>query len=180
MKNPIAATPRFFLSTIAQTDIEFVFEGLSDPDVTRYYDVHFNSLRSTQEQMDWYDNLLETKTGKWWCIIEKGSNKFVGAGGFNNVDYENKKAEIGFWVLKKYWGKGIMKEVMPLILKMGFTEFNLNRIEGYVDCLNAACKNAISKVGFHHEGTLRSAEIKEGRDIDIDIYSILREEFMKD
>ena len=49
---------------------------------------------------------------------------------------KNQKAEIGFWLLPKYWGQGIMQEVMPALFQISFTQMNLNRIEGFVDANN--------------------------------------------
>ena len=56
--------------------------------------------------MEWYRNLKDEGTGIWWGIYDKQSNKFCGAGGFNGLDKENRKAEIGLWLLKSFGEKG--------------------------------------------------------------------------
>lgn len=170
-------TTNYYLKAIAPTDIKSIHKGLSDTEITKYYDVHFETLADTKEQMDWYANLEKEGTGQWWGIYNKDNDQFCGAGGYNSLEKEHQKAEIGFWLLKEYWGKGIMKEVMPLLFELGFTELNLNRIEGYVVSENQKCKRGLEKINFNYEGTMRECEVKNGERISIDIYSILKSEW---
>ena len=172
-------TENYLLREIENGDISNIYLGLSDPEVTKFYDVHFDSLEATKEQMKWYADLKKNGTGMWWGIYNRKEDVFCGATGFNNLDINNQKAEIGFWLLKKYWGLGILKEVMPLLLKVGFNEMLLNRIEGFVVSNNVASKKVLNKSKFKHEGTMRECELKYGERISLDIYSLLRSEWIK-
>ena len=173
-------TQRFDLRTIQPQDKPHIFKGLSNPELTRYYDVHFPTLEATQEQMDWYKDLEEKQTGKWWGIFEKGSDQFCGAGGYCDWNHDHKKAEIGFWLLPEYWGRGIMKEVMPALFEYGFMTMKLNRIEGYVISDNTKCKKGLTKINFTYEGTMRECEWKNGAPIHVDIYSLIKSEWNND
>lgn len=170
-------TENYVLKEIEDADIQNIYKGLSDPDITKYYDVHFSTLEDTKEQMDWYRDLKQNGTGIWWAIYDAADNKFCGAGGFNNLDKTHKKAEIGFWLLKDSWGKGILNEVMPKLFENGFTKLDLNRIEGFVVSDNTKCKKALEKINFTYEGTMRESEVKNGQKISVDIYSILKSEW---
>ncbi len=172
-------TQRFYLREITNSDIDNVFKGLSNPAITRYYDVHFDTLEATKEQMNWYADLKKNGTGLWWAVIDKSTDQFCGAGGYNGLEKTHQKAEIGFWLLQDFWGKGIMKEVMPKLFELGFNDLNLNRIEGFVINENAKCKRAIEKINFKHEGTMRESEIKNGQKISVDIYAILKSDWLK-
>ena len=83
---------------------------------------------------------------------------------------------MGFWLLREFWGKGIMIEVMPIICKYGFDILGLHRIEGLVETDNLKCKNAMKKLDFKLEGTMRDCEMKNGKFISLDIYAKLRSE----
>jgi len=170
-------TKHYFLNEIQTQDKENIYKGLSDPDITKYYDVHYPTLEATQEQMDWYSDLKKNGTGIWFGIFDKQDNNFCGTGGFCELEQEHKKAEIGMWLLKESWGKGIMKEVMPALFDYAFTELDLNRIEGYVISDNIKCKKGLEKINFTYEGTMRDSEIKNGKAISIDIYAILKSEW---
>lgn len=170
-------TKNYTLKEITPSDIHNIHKGLSDPEITKYYDVHFATLEETKEQMEWYENLKNEGTGIWWGIYDSTTNEFCGAGGFNSLEKQHRKAEIGLWLLKEHWGKGILKEVMPLLFQQGFTTLNLNRIEGYVVSDNEKCRKALEKINFTYEGTMRACEIKDDKPISVAIYSILKNEW---
>jgi len=176
-QNQSMKTENYYLKEIESSDIENIYKGLSNPEITKYYDVHYPTIEATKIQMDWYNNLKRDGTGIWWGIYGKTDDQFYGAGGFNGLEKQHKKAEIGLWLLKEYWGKGILKEIMPKLFEQGFTELGLNRIEGYVLNDNTKCKKALEKINFTYEGTMRECEVKNGEKIDVDIYSILKSEW---
>ena len=66
---------------------------------------------------------------------------------------------------------------MPKLFEKGFTELDLNRIEGYVVSDNTKCKNALEKINFTYEGTMRECEMKNNEKISVDFYSILKNEW---
>lgn len=167
-------TKNYILKEIESSDIKHIHKGLSDPEITKYYDVHYPTLEETKEQMKWYKSLKDEGTGIWWGIFGIQDNVFRGACGFNGLDKKHRKAEIGLWLLKEYWGNGILKEMMPKLFEIGFSDLGLNRIEGYVVTENLKCKSALEKINFKYEGTMRECEIIDGKPISVDIYAILK------
>ena len=165
---------RLLLRPFIESDIKSVFKGLSHPDIIKHYGVSFKSLEATKEQMNWFANLEKERTGMWFAVCSQDNKIFYGAGGLNDISKEHKKAEIGFWLLTDFWGKGIMTEAMPLICNYGFNELGLHRIEGFVESDNTNCKKAMAKLDFQHEGTMKDCEIKNGNFISLDIYSKIK------
>ena len=163
-------TEKILLRDIEGSDIDTVFRGLSNPDVIKHYGVSFDSLEETKEQMKWF---ADTKQ-KWFAICSADNNVFYGAGGLNDISKKHKKAEIGLWLLPEYWGKGIMKKVVPVICDYGFDRLELHRIEGFVDSENKNCKRAMSALDFEIEGTMRDCEIKNNKFVSIEVYSTIR------
>ncbi|AFU70533.1 ribosomal-protein acetyltransferase RimL-like protein [Psychroflexus torquis ATCC 700755] len=170
---PTLESERTILRQFVDSDLEDVFKGLSHPDIIKYYGISFDSLEATKEQMQWFSNLEKNQNGIWWAICSKVDGKFLGAGGLNDLNKENKKAEIGFWLLPENWGKGFMTETMPLIFTYAFDKIGLHRIEGFVETENMNCKKALAKLKFSFEGTMKDCEIKNGEFISLDIYSKL-------
>lgn len=173
---PIIKTNRLLLRQFVESDLENVFKGLSDPDIIKYYGVSYKTLEETKEQMKFFADLEINETGIWWAVCSLDNQIFYGAGGLNNLSKEHKKAEIGFWLLKDFWGQGIMTEVMPLICNYGFEKLGIHRIEGFVESDNLNCKKAMQKLDFNHEGTMKDCEIKNGKFISLDIYAKLKSE----
>ena len=175
MKNnfPILESKRLILRPFVESDLEAVFKGLSDPDIIKYYGISFKSLEETKVQMQWFSDLEKNENGIWWAVCSKVDGTFLGAGGLNDLSKPNKKAEIGFWLLKESWGKGYMTEAMPLIFNYAFDHIGLHRIEGFVETKNTNCKNALTKLKFNLEGTMTDCEVKDGEFISLDIYAKL-------
>ncbi len=173
-KNIKIKSNRLLLRPFIESDIESVFKGLSHPDIIKHYGVSFDSMEATKEQMKWFANLEKEGTGMWFAVCSEDNKTFYGGGGLNDLSQEHKKAEIGFWLLTDFWGKGIMTEAMPLICNYGFNELGLHRIEGFIESDNTNCKKAMAKLDFQHEGTMKDCEIKNGDFISLDIYSKIK------
>ena len=172
-KFPILQSERVILRQFIDADLDNVYKGLSNPDITMYYGISFDSLAATKKQMNWFADLEKHEKGIWWAICSKIDGKFLGAGGLNDLSEEHKKGEIGFWLLPENWGKGIMIETLPVIYNYAFESIGLNRIEGFVETENTNCKKALAKLNFKLERTIKDCEIKNGKFISLDIYSKL-------
>lgn len=175
MTFPELRTERLALRQINASDQQNIFEGLSDPQVIRYYGVSYSTYEATQEQMAWYENLRATDSGIWWKVIDASSGVFCGACGLNNLQQYHRKAELGFWLLPEFWGKGIVPEAIEKVLSYAFEHLMLHRIEAFVEVKNENSKKVLLKGGFKHEGTMEDVELKNGKFISLDVFAKLRD-----
>ncbi|MES2417842.1 MAG: GNAT family protein [Bacteroidota bacterium] len=171
---PVIKTNEFVLRQFTGSDVNYVFEGLSHPKIIKYYGVSYPSLAATQAQMKWFKSLEENKTGIWWAMCDIANKTCYGAIGLSNLSNLHKKAEIGFWLLPAYWGKGMMLEAINLVCNYGFEQMKLHRIEAMVESENKNCKNLMDKLNFKYEETMHDCEIKNGSFISLEIYARLR------
>jgi len=104
MKNkfPTIKTDRILLREITDLDVKNIFKGLSNPNVIKHYGINFDSLEATKEQMIWFAE----KKQMWWAICSLDNQTFYGAGGLNDINHKENKAEIGLWLLPNFWGQG--------------------------------------------------------------------------
>lgn len=174
MDFPNLETGRLRLRQITEDDLENIFRGLSHPEVIKYYGVNYSNLEATWEQLEWYAELERTRSGVWWAITSAENGNFCGAIGFNNLKREHRKAELGFWLLPEYWGKGFIQEAMDPVLDHAFNGLKLHRIEAFVETENQSSQKALKKKGFLQEGILRDSEIKNGRFISVAVYALLK------
>jgi ribosomal-protein-alanine N-acetyltransferase len=170
---PKLSSTHFLLSQIVPSDQQFIFSGLSDPNVIRYYGVSYNSYDSTSAQMEFYDQLLREGRGIWWKIVSKKTDEHCGAIGFNNYQPKHRKAEIGYWLLPEFWKKGIINEVLPIMIRYMQSTLHIHRIEALVEEGNESSVRSIIRAGFSYEGCMRDFEIKNGRFISLKIYSLI-------
>ena len=170
------SSPPYHLRPIEDSDIDWVFRALSDPKVYRYYGVRYLTLEATKSQMEWYESLITEGTGQWFAILDQAGEPLGGIG-LNDFEKSNKRAELGYWLLPEYWGKGIMKTVVPAILSLGFDQWDLHRIEAVVEPENEASSALLRSNGFTYEGTRRECEVKNGEFISLEMYSLLAPEY---
>lgn len=84
--------------------------------------------------------------------------------------------EIGFWIGRAHWGRGIVSEAVPVIVEHAFATWpDVVRIQAEVFAWNPASARVLEKCGFLREARLRSAVTKDGRTGDLLIYGRLRD-----
>ena len=88
-------------------------------------------------------------------IALKLDNKIIGCIGLSSISSKNKNSEIGYWLGKKYWGKGLGRDAIKLIVKFGFEQLKLHRIYGIISKENIASQKVLEKCGFKLEGELK-------------------------
>ena len=95
---------------------------------------------------------------------------------FRQDNIHRQTAELGYYIAEEYWGKGIMTEAVKQICEYVFAKSDIIRIYAEPFAYNIASCRVLEKVGFQYEGTLRSNAVKNGKVIDMEMYSLLKAE----
>ncbi len=172
--SPILHSPNLILRLMQPDDQQQVFEALSDERVVKYYGVEYHSYEATQAQMNWYAQNLAENTGLCFAITYPNKPGLVGACAVYDYQAPHRKAELGYWLLPDYCGKGIMREALKVMLPYAFNYFNLHRLEAQIEIPNNTSRKLLEYFNFRHEGTLIDCEMKRGAFISLDIFALLR------
>ncbi|RPI75279.1 MAG: N-acetyltransferase [Ignavibacteriales bacterium] len=166
-----------YLSHIKKEDKPSLIKYIND------IDIYKNTLKipfpyTERDADNWIARveLLRSETGvqKHWGIKNK-EGELIGGIGFNNkYGSDSHKDEIGYWLGKPFWNRGIMTKVINKICTIGFKDLNLVRIEANVFSSNVSSKKVLIKTGFVFEGTLHKYCIKDNNYIDADIFALIR------
>lgn len=170
-------TSRFTLRKIEASDIETLHSYWSDDIVTEYMNTSFKILKESQEMVELLNSLPYKNEGRRWVIVDKQSGIVMGSCGYHNVRAEHLRAEIGYELGRRYWGKGVMQEVMQTVLQYCFDNLGFNRIEAYVAVGNNRSIHTLEKLGFKAEGVLREYELVQGKLQDQVILALLKKEW---
>ncbi|QDG52530.1 GNAT family N-acetyltransferase [Persicimonas caeni] len=103
--------------------------------------------------------------------------QLVGTIGFVNMNREQKRAEIGYWLAAEHQGKGIVTRATRALVDYGFAELGLYRIEVRCEPSNERSFGVPERLGFTFEGVARGYATFRDRQIDHRVYSILRDEW---
>ncbi len=104
--------------------------------------------------------------------------EFAGLAGFKDMDYVNHKTEIGYWLIEKMEGKGIMTRSVKKMIDYGFRNLNFNRIQIRVAVGNRKSSAIPTRLGLVFEGIERNGEFHTDRFLDLELYSILKAEWV--
>ena len=100
-----------------------------------------------------------------------------GIGYTSRTDVERIGAEVGYWLGRAFWGRGIATAALRLVTARAFAaDPGLRRLWAVPFVTNIASARVLEKAGYTREGTLRQSAIKDGRVLDQWMYAILREE----
>jgi ribosomal-protein-alanine N-acetyltransferase len=89
-------------------------------------------------------------------------------------DVHRRSAEIGYWLGRAVWGRGIGTEALRAVTAWAFAQHDLCRVEAHVFGWNAASMRVLEKVGYSCEARHRQAVTKDGATVDMVIFAMLR------
>ncbi|MGE7843793.1 GNAT family N-acetyltransferase [Lysinibacillus sp. NPDC093712] len=168
-------TQRLHLRRMEISDSYSLFKIWSDPDVTKFMNIaSFTDEAQAKEMIELLEELAQANEAIRFSMIERKSNEIIGTCGFNFIDFENNKAEIGYDLAKAYWGMGFAPEGIKALLKYAFESLKLNKIEAKVEPANVNSIRVLQKLNFTFEDQVRQYENSNESFIDINIYSLLK------
>jgi ribosomal-protein-serine acetyltransferase len=110
-----------------------------------------------------------------WHIFVDGI--LCGAIRLRDIDRDDRKAKIGYFLGSQFTGKGIVTSAVSAVLAYCFKHLHLNRIELRCAAGNSASMRVAERLGFSREGLLRQDECLNGVFIDQYVYGLLAAEF---
>lgn len=151
---PSLETERLNLRLLTLQDSKAVFKHFSDEEITRFMDIEpCKDIKEAEEIIRFH---LED-SGCRWGLFDKNNNSLIGTCGYHYLRKTNDVfiAEVGFDLSKRYWGKGLMSEVMKVVIDFGYTKMGLTIVDATVEPENERSISLLRKLGFKREIELR-------------------------
>lgn len=105
------------------------------------------------------------------------NSEFCGLLGLKDIDYLNRKVELGYWLVEKMTGKGIVTFCVKKIMELFYLKFDINRIQIKCGVGNDKSSAIPKRLGYKFEGIERDGEYHSSGYIDLEIYSLLKREW---
>ncbi len=106
-------------------------------------------------------------------------SEFAGLIGLKEIDTLNKKTEVGYWLTEQLQGKGLVIRSAKAIIRYAFEEIGMNRIQIKLAVGNEKSRQIPFRLKFHFEGLERAGELVNGKFLDLQVYSLLKKEWLK-
>ena len=119
--------------------------------------------------------MLNADKNDTFAFAITADEKVIGSiGVFRQANIHRKTVELGYYIAEEYWGKGIMTEAVRQICNYVFENSDIIRIYAEPFATNFASCRVLEKAGFQLEGTLRSNAVKNGKVMDMKMYSLIK------
>lgn len=127
-----------------------------DPDVVRYMNLRFPSPYTPADAEAWVRLRLEEPEMQHWAI-EVGGELAGGIGVTPGVFEHAGSVMIGYWLGKRFWGRGIASDALRTLTAHVFAVMRPHRLWANVMSANAASARVLEKAGFAREAVLARA-----------------------
>lgn len=111
---------------------------------------------------------LRKDTYKFAILV---NDQLAGTISLYNPNKNKKVFEIGYFVARSYWNKGIGTEAVKRITEFGFKKLKLVRIWALISSDNPMSSRVLEKAGFKLEGRTKKSIYKKGKYFDGLIYA---------
>jgi [ribosomal protein S5]-alanine N-acetyltransferase len=158
-------------------DAAALLELGSDADVTRFFS--WGPYESVEEPLAYIAGLEgERERGERldFLIVDRGG-AVLGVTGLSEFGLRDRRAVVGTWLGRGYWGTGVNRSSKALIAALAFRALGLERLGAYADMDNPRSQRALERIGFSREGLLRRWHRHGDTVHDVLVYSWLRSEW---
>ncbi len=153
---PTLKGQRVKIRWLKDADLPALFKIFSDSEVTRYWSSPPLQHRDDAEKLlDDIRSLFQSRTLFQWGVVRVEDDAVIGTCTLARLDATHGIAEVGFALARDRWGRGYMKEALPLMIDFAFSRLELRRLEADVDPRNIASLRLLERFGFKQEGLLR-------------------------
>ena len=102
-------------------------------------------------------------------------NHVIGSiGAFRQINIHRQTAELGYYLVEEYWGQGVMSGAIRQLCGTIFQTTDILRIYAEPFSYNAGSRRALEKAGFRYEGLMKNNAVKNGKVVDMALYSLTR------
>lgn len=168
-----------------------LLRGLRHADTESMYQVHATDevFRNTLREKDFTRDSMRARIEAWhesaarntgwvWGIQDRQTGELVGNVGMSRMPGPTRNtAGTGFMIGEPWWNRGYATEALRLVVRHGFQELSLHRIEGDHRPHNEASGRVMTKAGLIRDGLVRSRFSRDGDPVDVISYAIIRSDW---
>lgn len=169
---PTIKTKKFILRPPRLSDAASITKYIGDIRVSR----NLSSVPypyALKDAKQWLRKKLKSTGDETLSLLIEIEKEAVGCISLERIS-KGHKAEMGYWLGRQHWGKGIMTEAVKAMTKLGFNKYKLKRIQAHVFISNKASARVLEKTGFKLEGLLKKAVKKNNKILDAYIFAKIK------
>ncbi len=168
------------LRELEKKDLTIINKWRNDPELIALLGAPYRFINLCIDER-WFDNYLLNRNNTIRCSVVDENDIIVGLISLTGIDFLNQSAELHIMIGdKNNQGKGIGTFAVKAMLSHAFYNINLQRIELSALENNKRARHLYEKVGFVQEGIKRNSVFKNGRFVNMVMYSLLSSEYKQE
>jgi ribosomal-protein-alanine N-acetyltransferase len=169
--------PNLSLRFLTPDDVPALFSLGSHPDVSRFFS--WGPYEHESEAAEFVESLdRQREAGERLELgIFGNEGELLGITGLSEFSRRDRRAVLGTWLGRPYWGTGANRESKSLLLSVAFGPLGLLRVTALASPQNVRSVAALERLGFVHEGVLRGWHVHAGVPRDVAVLRMLRDEW---
>jgi ribosomal-protein-alanine N-acetyltransferase len=177
---PTLATDRLMLRELQPADAADLFTFRSDAEEQKYNSAPMVALSEAADLIAIVRKAFAKQQQIQFGVALRDSNRVIGLMGFNSWDRYHHRAEIGYDLSRAWWGQGLAYEAVDALLRWGFEQLDLHRVELETIADNTRSIRLAERLSFQREGVRREVSFEDdGAYHDVAIYGLLRAEYRR-
>lgn len=137
----------------------------------------FVDATTSEEQTESFIRSLFNPASRELIFTIRYVDEIAGLVGYKDIDRNNKKLEIGYWIAPAFEGRGMVTASAKVMVDQAFKKMHMNRVQIKCAVENQRSSNIPRRLGFTLEGVERAGELLNGRFVDLEIYSMLKRDW---
>jgi ribosomal-protein-alanine N-acetyltransferase len=148
-------TDRLLFAPWAESDWLAFKPIATDPEVVRY--ISEGQLWPDDRIQEFVQRQIHCLRERGFCVwklLEPGADQMIGFCGLQPLA-NTVEIEIGWWLARSHWGRGLATEAARAALRDGFDRVGLARIVAVAQPANRASLRVMEKLGMRYERAIR-------------------------
>lgn len=142
-------TERLRLEPLGARHAEDLWRLFQDPAVVEWYGVW--TLEMAQREAVRSASAWETDGVHKWMAYLRSTGALVGRGGLSRVQIAGQeRLEIGWALLRPFWGQGYATEIGRAGVAFAFEELGAEEVVSYTETRNARSRAVMERLGFRY------------------------------
>lgn len=142
---------------MVENDLNYILMLDADPETMSFFPSGARTQEEITNNIKRYMTDYTQKGYSTFIVFDTQIGEFIGRAGFGDIENE---IEVGYLVLKKYWGKGYGSRILKILLEWARHNINKDKIIAFTPLDHLASERVMQKVGmvFSRKGIMKGIE----------------------
>ena len=144
-------TDNLAFKPVTEEDLPLLLQLDSDPETMHFFPGGVRTQAEIEIKIKKYVGNYHKKKYGVFIIFDTKIGEFIGRAGFDDI--ESGEIEVGYIILRKYWGQGYATRILKALLSWARTNIQKDKVIAYTPVDHTASQRVMQKAGMIYTKT---------------------------